>query len=392
MTVIGRGSGDLARLPLDAALDLFTVSAGASRALEPALEADVAALLGRVAAEPPERQGTLLGRIVAGLAARTPRGGLPAPTLEAVGRALLRADLPTGLLVGWLEQVWNGSEQLAVVLLGAALDHARRDHAGGAALLAAVLPLASADSAAWREHAAWPIRDQLVGSLVELAVLRGKIEPAAELAIAWPPGRSALLALALALATARDLARLAALLDRYAPSGGLTTAVVAALWTDAERRQDDSLAAWLALWQPAPDVVARVRRATAPPLWPLRRRALLEALVAEDQSSWLVEALMAEPDAAAALDAMMRTPGARPRDLARCADALRLADPGQSLARAASRLRDLLRAGGATLDRAEVRRLRAELVASAQAMGEPALAEGVLDLLRRELGEAAVPR
>ncbi len=392
MSVIGRSSADLARLPIDAALDLFAVSAGASRALEPSLQADVAALLERIAAEPSERRPALLGRVVSGLAARTDRGGLPAPTLEAVGRALLREPLPSELVQSWLPWIWAGSEQLAVILLGALLDQARRDDVALRDVLAAVLPLARADSAAWREHAAWPIRDQLVSTLIELAVLRGWAEAAADLGVAWPPGRTALVSLAVALATGRDLGRLRLLLERYTPFGGLLAAVLAALWTDAGRRQDDSLAAWLALWAPGPDVIARVRAATAPPLWPLRRRALLEALVAADNGPWLVDALLAEPDAAAALDALMRTPGARPRDLARCADALRQADPEQSFARAASRLRDLLRAGGATLDRAEVRRLRAELAASAAAMGEPSLADGVLAVLRRELGETAVPR
>ena len=351
MSAIGRGSADLARLPIDAALDLFAVSAGASRALEPALQADVAALLVRIAAEPAERTAELLCKVVGALTARSERGGLPAQTLESVGRALLRAPLTTPMALGWLGSIWSGSEQLAVVLLGVALDHARRDDAALEALLAAVQPLAATDSAAWREHSAWPIRDQLVSTLIELAVLRGWTDAAAVLGVVWPPGRSGLLAFALALATGRDLGRLRLLLERYAPFGSLLTGVFAALWQDAERRQDDSLAAWLALWQPGPDVIARVRGATAPPLWPLRRRALLESLVALDVSAWLVDALLLEPDASAALDALMRTPGAKPRDLARCAEALRHADPEQSFARAASRLRDLLRAGGASLDR-----------------------------------------
>ncbi|MEY3014184.1 MAG: hypothetical protein RIT45_2919 [Pseudomonadota bacterium] len=385
MSLLGLGA-DLDRLPLAAALDMWA-SAPSGLGAEPDRQlALVERLCTRVRrgdeATPGERAGwltrALLLRGATGLA--EPATRLLAKTVRDV------VDLLPAEAFDDVAGAVNGDDEpLAVLLLDAALHRARRDAAGRVALREATLARVATDGERWREHAVHPIRDVLVDTLCTLDLLAGDAEPAWALAEAWPPGRHALREVALSLATAHRQGALQRLLGRYAVGGGLRNSVVDALWEDAERRRDDSLAAWIAAFAPAPDALARVRRCTPAALWPRRRDALLEAML-ETGADDLVHACAAEPDAADALDALVLAAGRQPRVAVAAFDALVAVAPERGLRRATQRLRDAMRTR--LTSRRELGRLQGELTRAATACGEPALADGVLALLAREVGAA----
>ncbi len=425
----------LSALPLDAAIDLFAVSAGPSAALEPHLENDALGLIARIEAEVlsdrlaqaaspalsagvagavtlEERAATRLLQVLDGLQARAERRGFAEATVRGLAAALERlAPLPVAAVVSLCRLVFDGPAQLAVVGVGPLLVHARLGPVAATNVYAAATPFAQRDTGAWREFAAHPGADALCTRLCERALHDGDLDAARSLGIAWPPGGATLIELCLALATARDLRSLGRLLGRFGREGSTARACSAALWSDAVRRGDDSLAAWLAERVPSTESLRRCREATPPALWPTRRDALLEAWIAGGRGGgrggeatresladrgghdglWLVDALAEGEDAISALDALCGLASARPKLQARAAAELRARDPQRAFRRDCQRLRDALRAGHSGLDRLEVRRLRQELEASARALGEPGLAAGYIELLRRELGVTVGP-
>ncbi len=422
-------------LPLDAAIDVFAVSAGPSAALEPHLEADALGLIARIEAEvasdratqaatkalsegdeapatAEERAVTRLLQLLDGLQVRAVRRGFSEATVRGLAVAFERlAPLPVAAVVTLCRLVFDGPAQLAVVGVGPLLFHARLGPEAASAVYEAATPFAQRDTAAWREYAVHPGADALCTRLCERALNDGDLAAARSLGLAWPPGGATLTTLCLALAAAHDLRALGRLLGRFSREGMTARGCGEALWADAVRRGDDSLAAWLAERAPGPESLRRCREATPPALWPTRRDALLEAWIAggsagglggeatreclADRSGgdglWLVDALAEGEDAVSALDALCGLASARPKLQARAAAALRARDPQRAFRRDCQRLRDALRAGHGGLDRLEVKRLRQELEASARALGEPGLATGVLDLLRRELGVTIAP-
>lgn len=382
MSLLGLDA-DLERLPLAAALDMWA-SAPQQLGAEPERQRRTCErLCERVRrgdeADAAARAGWLLRALLQrGVADLAPAASRPlAETLRA------QVDLLSATDVAALAQAVAADDAaLAVLLLDAALLRARRDPAGLAALEAAALAAIEQSPGTWREHSVHPVRDALVDALCQLALHAGEPERAWRLAEAWPPGRSALHGVALGLAAAHELGRLRALLSRYGRGSALRRDVVAALWQDADRRRDDSLATWLATFEPGPEVLAGVRRCTPPALWGRRRAALLEELV-ELAPDWLVQACAAEPDAAAALEALVSAAVGVPKLAAAAQRTLCDVDPSRALRSATQRLRDAMRTRIA--GRRELARLRADLEEAAAACGEPGLATHVEALLAREV-------
>lgn len=382
MSLLGLGV-ELSRLPLAAALDMWA-SAPAVLGAEPERElATCRALCERVVrgdeSEPSDRAGWLLRAVLQ-------RGatGLHEPTRRLLTTTLRdTSDLLAAEDADRLAQACVGEDEgLASLLVEPALHRARRDPQARHQLEDAALAAFAATPGRWREHATEPIRDALVDALCAMALAAGEAERAWTLAEAWPPGRSVLVDVAASLATAHAHGRLERLLGRYAFGGVVRSAAVDALWADAERRRDDSLAAWLAELEPSAEALARVRGCTPSPLWARRRQAVLEGWVRLDPD-WLVRACAAEPDAADALDALVVAAALQQRLAAEAMRALIGVDPDRAVSRATRRLRDATRTGIA--GRRELGRLRQDLQDAAQAAGEPGLADGVVALLGREM-------
>lgn len=385
---------DLDRLPIDAAVGMWSAQTSTSLGPSEAIDAELRRLIDRIKEVPSDRRMQLWQPMIAGLLARG-AAAMPRGAMAAFGAALSddAPTLPIDDLVTIATACWSGDEAIGAVLLEPCLNGARRRGLTRQVLLQSVYELAAVDTAQWREYSAHIVRDVLVGSLCELGCLQGDRKEALRLALVWPPGRSALTALALGLATAQDYSALSALLGRYNSGGALRASVVELLWLDAERRLDDALAAWLTADQPGPAQWIRCRRCTPPALWPRRRQALLDQLVRGDEVpnvlEWLPGSLSNETDAAVGLDDLVVAAYvARPRLSADAFTTLLKANPAIALRRAAMTLRDTISAGA--LSRSELRRCKADVERAAAAMGEPLLAAGVLGLLRRESEASAM--
>lgn len=385
--------GNLALLPLDAAIDAWAVGAGASAAMEPSASADVIGLCDRASAEPPARAAALAPRLVEGAQLRGARSDVGVEGAAAIARLLQHAgpELPKEAVARWARWAWQGASALAPVLAGAVLDRARRGGPDLAALLDLIGELAERDGDTWREYAVEPVREALVDGMIAIAALHEQTAGAWRLATRWPPGRTALSALIAATAAPLPMATVARVASRYAAGGQLRRAAEAALWAWAERHQDAGVTRWLVV--ESADVAAWPRaRATVPPdLWPeVRRAAMGEILAGHADHDWLIEAAEAEPDAVGALADLVAVAYGRPRLEQAASTALRARDPLAALERTAVALQRALSEVDLPQAAPALRRRVAELRAAASAAGEPGLAEGVLALLRRESGLAPV--
>lgn len=223
---------ELDRLPLAAAADMLALDLGVGGTLGRPHELQLERVIGRLA-HPGQGQDAEVGAaalvLLTALCDRAcARGKLPSFASEAVAwlarQVLLRVDDPGGRSVSVpCEGLLTGPPQLSSALVGPVLEVCARVPEVEQAVCARLLR--GEDGARWREHAVISGRDVLASTLVERAVARGDLDTAMRLARAWPPMRTALLALAAALKQAGRDTDLATLALPYHPGGALAAAL-----------------------------------------------------------------------------------------------------------------------------------------------------------------------
>ena len=398
---------DLARLPLEAAVDM--VCAGlqapiglpvaaprsasprrrvAHHGIGPGPLPELVARIEDTSHAEPERAAAAVARVL-GAAARA--GGLGGGAADIITRlaqvALLGGD--DAVLARLTAALLAEPTQLGTALQAPLTQRCRRDALARAAVIEAATGWFAQADTVWQEHGGADARDGLTSTLVEQAVARADLDQACAVARLWPPMRTALTRLGSALAGARrvpDLQRLAA---PYKPGGPLLLALleVVASVAASDGSRGEEVAAWLFRVDPGPERFALARRATDSRLWPARRAALVGLILDISDAPWLVDLLAGEPDASDALQRLMRRHARREQTVLAALAALRAIDPAAAFTSACTGVLACLDGEGAhpPLVRSWVTALREAAIA----LDEPQLAEAWLTLVRRELGDAA---
>lgn len=378
---------DLARLPLEAAVDMVCVGLDAAPSVGPLADRGLTELTQRVEAaahESPERAAGCALRVIAALAQLEP-AQLPEARVQCA-QALAAVALHAGATVGPLVlAAVTRPERLGTALLEPVLQRTRRD---AAARADAVDTLTSwGQRELWREHRGADARDGLASALVEQSVARAELAEAARVASVWPPMRTALTRLGAALAGAGDLAALSQLAASYDPRGALWRALIDHVAQVAASRgaTGESVAAWVFAQDPSEARFRDARTCTDARVWPARRAALVGTVLDREEAPWLAALLAEEADAVQALSQVISTHGRRPRTVDAALAMLSEVSPRAAFALQSRLLLAQVRSGSATV-RGVQRGVKA-LQACADALGEGALARSWLDLVRRELGE-----
>ena len=393
---------DLERLPRDAAVDMVALSWRTSlrpAAHEVAELVSVAQSIRGVLGETPVQAAALAMRLLQALGAQkivfTP---LPEAAEAVVGQLCDMAVL--GDAAGHLEALFglacSHSPQLAPHAARALLQACARDpaHLRRAHLLADSWLLGPGHKL-WREHAQLGGVDLLLAGIVEAELHAGNWAAASDLALHWPPTRSALLILVAKLAEGQDFAGLRSLIERFDVRGATFSAAAEAAYTAAEAAESSAMAQQIANWLLGKQANAlwyqRLRHTTSPDQWPELRRRVLAHILSDDEALWLPEVLTAEADATTALFEAVELAPLRERTANSCLALLCARDPLRGVAANQVRLCAVVQAAEPS-DRAIVQSAQA-LVAAAAEVGEPALARGYLALLARELtGRPALGR
>lgn len=338
-----RALRDLERLPAEAAVDM--VSLAWRQALRPTANdvAELALAVDRVAGvvvTDPKRAATWGLRLLDALGATRPVfTPLPEAACAQVERLchLLQGCVDGDAVGPLFRHATDGAPQIAppvAALLGRwcvrAADVAETVHAS-------LLGWAQSQrNRPWREHAEPGGVDLLVSACVDAARLSGHLDRALALALAWPPGRSALLT----LLADRDPAvgRMAtALLSRFDPRGATFREAAEVAYAHAE-----SGAAALALW--ALDRTtdsrwyARARSASAAGDWSATRDRWVAATLVHDDPPWLAAALAQESDAADALFRAVLAGPLREATADAAIEKLAVQDPDRAVAACQARL------------------------------------------------------
>ncbi len=336
----------------------------------------------------PERAAGAAARVL-GAAARA--GGLGGGAADVVTRlaqvALLGGD--DAVLARLTAALLAEPTQLGTALQAPLTQRCRRDGLARAAVIDAAAAWFAQGDTVWREHGGADARDGLTSTLVEQAVARADLDQACAVARLWPPMRTALTRLGSALAGARRIPDLDRLAAPYKPGGPLSLALleVVASVAASDGTRGEEVAAWLFRVDPNPERFALARSVTDSRLWPARRAALVGLVLDTHDAPWLVDLLAAEPDAGDALLRLMRRHPRREQTVLAATAALRAIDPTAAFTAACAGVLTCLDGAGSNTHRlrSAVKCVRA----AASALGEPQLAEAWLTLVRRELGDAA---
>jgi hypothetical protein len=388
---------DLARMPLDAAVDMVALSWRQSLRHGPQDIQDLLGLSDRLEAHAREDHAMtrdLATRLLAALGAtKVVFSGIP-EALEPAIRLLARLALDRPLELG---PAWNqlfdlaesGHPQVAVhVALG--LDQAAVRSAELATALTEMLEgRVLAQRATWREVAVPTSRDTLADGLVVALVRHDNVALALELTRLWPPMRSGTLALAEVLGAQGRATEILQVAEHYDPRGETWQALMATAMA-AALPEHPNAARMLAnaAWRRGPNLPTFNQLATlyAGPLWPEQRHTLAMQALVEDDVSWLAERLAQEPDPVGALlDIALQWP-LRERFQREALHHLEKLSP-----EAAFRIR-ALRVHSLVVTNVAARTLKDELLHlkdCAATLGEPGLASDLARLLAREVGEKA---
>ncbi len=386
---------DLARLPLDAAVDMVALSWRQSLRHGPQDVQDLLDLVDRL--EVQAREDHALGRelavrLLAALGAtKVVFSGMPEavePAIRLLARLALDRPLELGPQWNQLFDLAEAGHPQVAVHLAIGLEHAAiRSPELAVALSEMLSGRVLAQRATWREVATPTSRDALADGLVVALVRHNDVPAAMELARLWPPMRSGALALAEVLGAQGRHADVLQLGDHFDPRGETWQALMAAAVTAALPEHPKS-ARQLArvAWQRGPNVYTfnRLAQLIGPLDWPEERHALAMHALAEDDVAWLAERLALEPDPVdALLDVALQWP-LRERFQREALVHLERLSP-----QAAFRIR-ALRVHSLVVTNVAARTLKDELLRlkdCATAMGEPGLASDLARLLAREVGE-----
>ncbi len=390
---------DLQRLPLDAAVDMVALTwrqslrPGAPEVLD--LEKMTERVVEAVVAQPEQARQWAL-RLLTALGARKV---VFTPLPEAAEAAVLRlagvfdyADINQEIQTVLVDQALDGHPQVAPHVGHTLVRLASRAADPRQALIAQLLQWrAKQPHDLWRESGQVSGRDLLFSGLVDQCLAQGDVASAQELAMAWPPLRSALTALAQELAAAGQFEALIRLLGWYDPRGGLWQAGSEAGVSAAMAAGLPAVAARLALWaferQPVRSWLQWLHRTCPPAEWQQRRSALIDKALTWEDPEWLPACLQDQPDAAAALLQAVTLAPLRDKCVRGCLERLEKIDPLRALMGREVRIRGLLGAGAVP-----PKVLRLELLALmdvADRLQEPGLAKDYSKLLVRELGDRA---
>ncbi len=188
----------------------------------------------------------------------------------------------------------------------------------------------------WREHAEPGGVDLLVSACVDAARRAGQLARAMDLALAWPPGRSALVSL-LATGDRAVADRATTLLSRFDPRGA-TFGEAAGVALDYAGDGATALAVWVLDRTAQPAWYRRARAASNPGQWPVRRDLWVAATLAHDDPPWLASELAQEHDAVQALYAAVIAGPLRDLTADSAIDLLAATDPDKAVAACQARL------------------------------------------------------
>ena len=390
---------DMQRLPLDAAVDMVALTWRQS--LRPGapelrdLEQITVRVVGEVVAQPELARLWAL-RLLTALGARKV---VFTPLPEAAEAALLRlagvfdyGDIQQEISSTLYDQALDGHAQVAPIVAHLLIRLASRQGGPRQAVAAQLLRWrAQQPHDLWKESGQPSGRDLLFSGMIELCLAYGDVSSAGELAMAWPPMRSALASVAAALGAAGQVEALIRLLGAYDPRGGIWQAGVDAGITAAAQGQLPAVAARLALWaferQPVQTWLQWLHATCPPDEWHQRRLALLDKVLTWEDPEWLPAWLLQQPDAAAALLQAVTLAPQRDKAARGCLERLAVLDPLRALVGRQVRIRALIGSGPSA-----TKGLRAEWLALAELadhLREPGLASDYRKLLVRELGEVA---
>lgn len=390
---------DLQRLPLDAAVDMVALTwrqslrpgAPELRDLERMTERVVEAVVAQ-----PELARQWALRLLTALGARKV---VFTPLPEAAEGAILRlagifdyADIDQEVPQVLMDQALDGHPQVAPIIAHMLVRLASRQGGPRQALTARLLQWRSQQPHdLWRESGQPSGRDLLFSGLAELALAHGDLPNALQLAMAWPPMRSGLTALAQALGAAGQVDALIRLLGAYDPRGGLWQAGSEAGVSSAAAAGLPAVAARLALWaferQPVRGWLQWLHQTCPPAEWQQRRLALLDKVLTWEDPEWLPAWLQDQPDAAEAMLQAVTVAPLRDKAVHGCLQRLEKIDPLRALIGRQVRIRGMFSAGVVP-----PKVLRVELLAlidAADRLQEPGLAKDYSKLLVRELGDRA---
>ncbi len=386
---------DLARLPLDAAVDMVALGWRQSLRHGPNDIQDLLALVDRL--EVQAREDHALGRelavrLLSALGAtKVVFSGMPEavePAIRLLARMALDRPLDLGPQWNLLFDLAEAGHPQVAVHLAIGLEHAAIRSPELAVALAEMLSgRVLAQRATWREVATPTSRDALADGLVVALVRHDDLPAALELARLWPPMRSGALALAEVLGAQGRAGEVLQVAEHYDPRGETWQALMAAALAAAlpEHPRSAQQLANVA-WQRGPNLQTfnQLAQLYAGPAWPERRHTLAAQALAEDDIAWLAERLALEPDAVSALlDVALQWP-LRERFQREALVHLEALSP-----EAAFRVR-ALRVHSLVVTNVAARTLKDELLRlkdCATAFGEPGLAGDLARLLAREVGE-----
>ena len=388
---------DLARLPVEAAVDMVALSWRQSVRHSPTDIQDLLGLTERVAGlsrETPTVSQPLALRLVQALGARkVVFSGMP----EAVEPAIvtlcqLALDRPLVAHDDWallFDLADAGMPQVGVHVAGGLAAVAHRSADMAVLLADALAGRVLAQHHTWKEVATPTPRDKLADELCVALLQHGKMGAAIELTHLWPPMRPGAIALAAALGAEGRVAEVLALLEPFDPRGetwqaGMSAAMDAAAGPQPRAARDLATFAW----NRGPTLAAfnLMAQLHAGPDWPERRMTMAGRALTDDDPVWLAARLAEEPDPVAALLPVALHWPLRERFQREALAILDRESPD-----AAFRLR-ALRVHSLVATNAPARTLKDEFVRlkdAAVACGEPGLATNLARLLVREQGDKA---
>ena len=381
---------DLDRLPLPAAADMWALRVGGENKIVPSTQRQLERLLQRLSETDDDDDVAAIGcSVLRTLAAVGPHGGLGAQAGAAavalVELVVLRKPREIGLVA---QLVLAGTDQfsaaVATALVRLARDEERR------ADLAAVTGAWLADAAPpWKESAPATGRDVVVGAVVLQLAEKDDMDGAIAVAQRWPPTRTPLVAFTRLLLAAPRVDAVVVLAARLQTGGLLWRAMaevadeaVAAASQALDHADRHALAELFGLRldeDPAPQP-----HETAAPL-----ELAAEALRSGDDPGLVERLLQAGASADELAQLALRHPG-RGRFLKATMRALERDDPLAAFTVRAGWLMLACRAWPSLAAAGGMRRAIVHLRSLASSLGEPALADQVIEALRHNHDEPAM--
>lgn len=388
---------DLARLPIEAAVDMVALTWRQSVRHAPGDIQDLLNLTERVAdlsrQSALESQPLALRLVQAVGARKVVFTGMP----EAVDPAIatlcqLAVDRPLEPHADWstlFDLADAGMPQVGAHLAGGLAAVAHRSAELAVILAESLTGRVLSQHSTWKEVASPTARDKLSDELSVALIRHDRLGAALELAQIWPPMRQGAIALAEALAAEGRVAEVLAALEPFDPraetwQSAMAAAMQAALQSHPGAARD--LAAYT--WNRAPtlasfELMARFHTGSQ---WPERRHTLASRALTDDDPAWLAIRLGEEPDPVAALLPVALQWPLRERFQREALTILGRESPDAAFRLRALRVHSLVATGAAS------RTLKDEfrsLKDAADACGEPGLAFDLARLLVREQGDKA---